>query len=218
MHSRTIIIAAGAFALALGLATGHTTVADVMLVEQAIGGEPITMTFSPEGFVSATHATSTASRSLDTKITDQDDSSPVSENDVQVLTSSGDVSVSSDNGALTVLMDSSGNAELSVLRRDETSATSVNVSVNGEDLPADQLTDSDITIDTNNTGTLDGDRNENEVEINRDINIDVENDTDSDTDIDRDIEAGDNDIRGEEQEVGDIRHGAVNIDLRGLDD
>ncbi|MBI4032404.1 hypothetical protein HY374_01730 [Candidatus Berkelbacteria bacterium] len=225
MHSRIPMIALTAVAAALGLVTTSGAVADVTFVQSAASaGEPIRITFSPEGFLSAKHRAAVP-LSGNAVSDESDDASAASQggadaDGLQILSSSGDVDIANTDGVLSILMGGSGDANVSMLRHDDSSSTKVDVDirVNDEPLPASELDDNDIRIETENTGTLDGKRNENEVEIDRNIDIDVENDNDSETDIDRDIEAGDNDIEGEEQEVGDIRPGTVKIDLRGVED
>lgn len=224
MHSRTIIIATGAVALVLGLASTHSTVATMASVGTGLSddgfvsaGSPITMSFSPEGFLTAKLGTGEAFG------TDNDEGEGVErivnpDGSVTIKSLSGDASVEANGSSLSI--STNGETDVSLQRHTDTSSTSVNISVNGEELPQSDVPDNlmNTTIRTENTGTLDGERNENEVEIDRDIDVDVENDNDTDTDIDHDLEAGDNDIKGEEQEVGDIRPGKVQIDLRGLDD
>lgn len=73
-----------------------------------------------------------------------------------------------------------------------------------------------ISVDVTNRGSLDGSRNESVVEIDRETSVDTEQSSRQRTRIRRDINAGNNDIRGEEQDVGDITDGTVRIDLNGL--
>ncbi|MGI6103026.1 MAG: hypothetical protein ACOYBJ_00150 [Patescibacteria group bacterium] len=73
-----------------------------------------------------------------------------------------------------------------------------------------------ISVDVTNRGSLDGSRNESVVEIDHETSVDTEQSSRQRTRIRRDINAGNNDIRGEEQDVGDIIDGTVRIDLNGL--
>ena len=93
--------------------------------------------------------------------------------------------------------------------------TTGRVIMNGEEVETLPAT-TDINVDISNNETLDDSKNKTTVEIEQDTNTDTDTKTKNRVHIDQDIDVGNNDIRGEEQDIGNVTNGTVQIDLNGL--
>lgn len=87
--------------------------------------------------------------------------------------------------------------------------------MNGEEVATLPAT-TDINVDISNNETLDDSKNKTTVEIEQYTNTDTDTKTKNRVHIDQDIDVGNNDIRGEEQDIGNVTNGTVQIDLNGL--
>ncbi|MBI4022908.1 hypothetical protein HY375_01975 [Candidatus Berkelbacteria bacterium] len=134
--------------------------------------------------------------------------------------STGTTSIQIDSPAMASASSVSGmteDASVSIQVKDSAGreARSTEVTVNGQAVPVESLKVSDdISISVQNAGTLDGSRNQTNVDVDRDVSVRQHTDNDLDEDVDEDVNAGNNDIRDtEDQDVGDVKHGKVKIDL-----
>lgn len=88
----------------------------------------------------------------------------------------------------------------------------VSVKVNGKEVPIAEAASGDVRVNVRNVDTLDGSRNESEVDVDREVRIERDTDDDSDDDVDQDIRTGDNDVEGNE-DVGSVSNGSTSIKL-----
>ncbi|MBI2589783.1 hypothetical protein HYW32_02050 [Candidatus Berkelbacteria bacterium] len=116
--------------------------------------------------------------------------------------------------------------EISVSAGGEQAETQVDVKVNGESIPLENIDEHGISIDVDNSNTLEDSRNETtvDVDINREVSITddppVNENTSSsrsNTDVDLDIDVGGNKFKDIE-DGGSITPGKVKIDLNFNDE
>ncbi len=156
---------------------------------------------------------STASASAEASTTDT-----ATNDQVSATASAASPSSNSSSTNISIQSTSSDPNELSLDAQSTTSRSGerqVDVRVNGQTVPVGQIeSDDDISIDVRNEGTLDGSSHKTDVRIDRDISVQARTNNDLDEDIDEDVEAGNNDIKDtKDQDVGDVKHGTVKIDL-----
>lgn len=203
MYSKPTIIAIGAVALILGIASTTTDVATtaVTLSHDTEEGNTLAELFVPE--------TTLASATMDTV-----DNTAANSSNPSAPTGEADSATANSNSQNALLADEPA----SISNLSGTTKSTINVTVNDEPMAPSDTPDAKLTVTTGNTGTLDGDTHKNDIKIEREIEIDVENDNEIDTDIDREFNVGGDRIKGEKQDVGDIRPGTVTINLGGLED
>lgn len=162
------------------------TAADTVLA----GEEPIQDTVP-------TLITSSSDTSTESEVANTAPNTPVTKN----------VDIESADNSIHVSIDQEG--------QENDKETTGRVIVNGEEVATLPAT-TNINVDISNNETLDDSKNKTTVEIEQDTNTDTDTKTKNRVHIDQDIDVGNNDIRGEEQDIGNVTNGTVQIDLNGL--
>lgn len=91
-------------------------------------------------------------------------------------------------------------------------AEEISVTIDGEEVDAEDFDANDVSVDVENKDTLEDSKNTTDVEVDRSLRQRTRNDNDVDTDLDAEANIGDNRIEGNEN-TGRIHNGNVKFNF-----